>query len=139
MRGGLFPILCVKWTLKNSIAPESTYTSHYYYYSTKTTLTVAKKTSVGGEFSCILKIHLSTFLSQKEFPLLRAGHEKCQTRCHPYLTPLLTYCSVTFRFCNHKQNVPYQKQNQRFCTARLTVNQQQISHSHVSLHPLYPV
>lgn len=35
MRGGLFPILCVNWTVKNPIAPKPTYTSRYYYYSTK--------------------------------------------------------------------------------------------------------
>lgn len=116
MRGGLFPILCVNWTVKNPIAPEPTYASHYYYYSTKTTLTVAKKkkTSVMREGSCILEIHLSLyspFLSQKEFQLHQAGYEKKKVKpgAISNKTHLLTYCSVTFKFCNHKQNVPKTK------------------------------
>lgn len=87
MRGGLFPILCVNWTVKNPIAPEPTYTNHYYYYSTKTTL--SKETSVRREGICnsgnlsIFIFSIQDIYPEKEFQLHQAGHEKCQTGCHP--------------------------------------------------------
>lgn len=46
-------------TVKNPIAPEPKYASHYYYYSTR--ITVSKETSVRREGRRTLEIHLSLY------------------------------------------------------------------------------
>lgn len=143
MEDDLFSILCVIWKVKNSIAPESTYTSHYYYYSTKTT---RNETYVKREGSCILEIHLSKYfpftISIRKRNYLRQVNKNVKPGAiwNKHLSSLLVLSDFQ-TFQSQKKNVSYQKQNPKsfFFTARLIVKQQKnYSLSHVSLQPLHP-
>lgn len=127
------------WTLKSPVAPETKYISHHYYYFTKTTL--SKETSVRREGSCILEIYISSI--QNVYPKRNSNYirQVMKIMSTEVLSDINTLAHILlsefFKFCNHKKCSISKKRH--FFTARLTVLTTNCSHSHVSLHPLYPV
>lgn len=119
------------WTVKNHIAPEPTYTCHYYYYSTKTTL--RKERSVRSKGSCILEMCLSLYSpfnnpTSKGIPTT-AGHEKVSNQVQPEINALAHILLSDFQILRSQKNIFHIKNKiKKFffsLTASLTAKQQQ--------------